>query len=83
MDVKGQVEGMLYLLKAEPTLLPPAPADATGTHIERRRHDEVHACLRCGQRARCAYIAEMETGNRWLDLCAACDHWLRSAERSD
>ncbi len=75
----NQADGMLHLLKAEPTLLPPAPADATGKHIEHRRHDEVHSCLRCGKRAGCAYIADMEIGKRWLDLCWDCDHWLRTS----
>lgn len=77
-----RVEGMLTLLAVEPTLLPPAPAHADGTHMEHRRRDEIHQCLRCGQRAACAYIAvskeQPEAGPRWLDLCPACDHWLRT-----
>jgi hypothetical protein len=77
--MSNHAEGMLYLLKAEPTLLPEAPDHATGTDIEHRRHDEVHSCLRCGQPARCAYIADTAIGNRWLDLCAACDNWLRGS----
>lgn len=72
-------EGFLLLLKAEPTLLPEAPADAAGEHIERRRLDEVHACLRCGGRADCAFIAATELGPRWLDLCNGCTRWLRNS----
>jgi hypothetical protein len=71
-------DGMLYLLRANPTLLPEAPTNATGEQMEHRRHDEVHACLRCGQRAQCAFVAHTDIGNRWLDLCAACSHWLQA-----
>jgi len=71
-------DGMLYLLKAEPTLLPEAPADTTVAQMEHRRVDEVHACLRCGERARNAYVADTKLGYRWLDLCHACAHWLRT-----
>jgi hypothetical protein len=75
-------EGMLTLLAVNPTLLPPAPEHADGEHIEHRRRDEIHTCLRCGQRAACAYIARSKSkihpdvGPRWLDLCAVCEHWL-------
>lgn len=75
-------ERMLLLLRANPTLLPLAPEDADGEHIEHRRNDEVHMCLRCGQRAQCAFIAHtqegMEERRRWLDLCYECAHWLRT-----
>lgn len=72
-------EGMLALLKAEPTLLPIAPVGAGSPEIEHRRLNEQHPCLRCGQAARVALIAAMQDGNRWLDLCPACGHWLRTA----
>lgn len=72
-------DGMLHLLAAEPTLLLAAPADATAQQIDHRRLNEVHSCLRCGEPARCAYVAATWIGPRWLDLCMACDHWLRSA----
>lgn len=75
--------GMLYLLAAEPTLLPEAPSGATGADIERRRQDEVHPCLRCGKRAQVAYIAQMHIGPRWLDLCPACNHAVRAAADAD
>jgi hypothetical protein len=70
---------MLHLLRAEPTLLPAAPAGPVGlgSAIEHRRKDEIHACLRCGKRAHCAFIAHTDLGNRWLDLCWACADWLR------
>ena len=73
------IEGFLHLLKAEPTLLPVAPADATAALIDRRRLDEVHSCLRCGKRAQMAFIAHTPIGPRWLDLCAACSRPLYSA----
>lgn len=69
---------MLYFLKANPTLLPPAPSGNLGPAIEYRRKDEIHSCLRCGDRAGVAYVAELEIGNRWLDLCPACEYWLRT-----
>lgn len=72
-------EGMLHLLKAEPTLLPEAPDEATAAHITHRTHDESHECLRCGSRADIAFIAATEIGPRWLDLCASCEHWLRTS----
>lgn len=71
-------DGMLYLFRAEPTLLPEAPPDFTAAQIEHRRLDEVHACLRCGGQAKNAYVAHTTMGNRWLDLCQSCAHWLRT-----
>lgn len=72
-------DGMLHLLAAEPTLLPEAPADTTPQQIDHRRLNEWNSCLRCGEPAQCAYVADTRIGPRWLDLCPACDHWLRSA----
>lgn len=69
-------DGMLHLLKAEPTLLDPAPAGFTGADIIRRTQDEVHTCLRCGGRAQAAYVAATTAGPRWLDLCADDAGWL-------
>lgn len=71
-------DGLLHLLKAEPSLLPPAPADRAvwAAAIEYRRADEIHTCLRCGNRANVAYIADTELGPRWLDLCPGCAHWV-------
>jgi hypothetical protein len=70
---------MLYLLKAEPTLLPEALPDASAAHIDHRRLDEAHTCLRCGDPAACAFIAATHIGPRWLDLCHECTHWLRTS----
>jgi hypothetical protein len=75
--------GMVRLIAAEPTLLPTAPADDWAAKIEQRRLGEVHSCLRCGQRARCAYIAHTNLGPRWLDLCPPCDLTLRRALDED
>lgn len=75
-------EGMLHLLQAEPTLLSEAPDDANAEHIDHRRLDSVHPCLRCGQRAQVAYIATTDIGNRWLDLCADCNAWMIRADRA-
>lgn len=76
------VLGMLHLLKVEPTLMPPAPEDATGEDIERRRNDEVHDCLVCGERATTALIVQDPNGTwqgkRWLDLCMA--HFIQVRE---
>lgn len=78
MTAATDAMGLLHLLGAEPTLMPPAPATATGSDIEHRRHDEVHACLRCGERAEAALIADTKLGKRWLDLCMGCLVWVRT-----
>jgi hypothetical protein len=74
---ESSVDGMLHLLKVNPSLMPEAPAQEPEKQIARRVNDEVHQCLRCGQRARFAFVAHTDWGNRWLDLCAECAHWLR------
>jgi hypothetical protein len=64
------VAGLLHLLRAEPTLMDPAPEGAGGDDVQRRTRGEVHDCLRCGQRATTALIALVPGhGRRWLDLC--------------
>lgn len=76
-------EGFLHHLKANPTLLDPVAdaiardKDMWGPAINRRGEDEVHACLRCGERAHMAIIAETPDKPRWLDLCFDCVRWLR------
>ena len=75
--------GLAYLIKAEPTLLPVAPDDDWAVQIRLRTSGEIHLCLRCGQRARCAYIAETTEGPRWLDLCPPCAIKLRDALDED
>lgn len=76
-------DGMLHLIKANPTLLPPAPSDWSAQAIEHRRNTEVHACLRCGNHAQCAYVADTDLGPRWLDLCWGCSHWVRTTATQD
>jgi hypothetical protein len=71
--------GLLYLLRDEPTLMDPAPADVDVPAMERRKLDEVHTCLGCGNRARCAVVADTELGPRWLDLCYGCVYEIRKA----
>lgn len=69
MDIMN-VDGMLHLLAAEPTLLPLAPSAASGDDIAARVAAGGRACLRCGQPAATALIADTpHHGRRWLDLC--------------
>lgn len=72
-------EGFLHHLRANPTLLDPAPAnrDEWARAMDRRVADEVHSCLRCGKRSEYAFIAEAPDRPRFLDLCFECQHWLR------
>jgi hypothetical protein len=71
------VDGMLRLFAAEPTLLPQAPDTASGDDIEQRRQAEVHACAYCGDLATTALIVQVPGEQpasgppikRWLDLC--------------
>jgi len=67
----------LMLLRDNPTLLPPAPDSSTAA-MEYRGRDEVHDCLRCGERAQCAIVAGTVLGDRWLDLCHGCTNWLHT-----
>lgn len=77
-------ESFLHHLKANPTLLDPVDEaiagdkDKWGPAINRRWQDEVHSCLRCGERATMAIIAETPDRPRWLDLCFECVSWLRT-----
>lgn len=72
-------ESFLHHLKANPTLLDPAPEDRAtwGAAMHRRVDDEVHPCLRCGKQADQAIIAETPDRPRFLDLCFDCVYWLR------
>ncbi len=48
--------------------------------IDRRRLDEVHDCVFCGERARVALAAgasDLFGPAQWLDLCPPCDRELR------
>ena len=76
-DETKLADGFLYLLKTEPSLLPPAPESEWGRHINNRCGDAVHSCLRCGKQAHMALIAHTDIGPRWLDLCYTCTSWLR------
>lgn len=69
----GALDGMLHLVKAEPTLLPRAPSVGQGPAIAQRRRCAGHVCLYCGGPATVAYIVATDAGPRWLDLCAADD----------
>ncbi|MFC8290058.1 hypothetical protein ACFUJ0_06150 [Streptomyces sp. NPDC057242] len=76
------VEGLLHLLAAEPTLLPVAPTNASGEEIEARRQSGKHACLWCGQTAVMALIVKTpDHGQRWLDLCMAHFVQVRQADQ--
>lgn len=70
--------GFLHHLKANPTLLDPAPVDHSewAAAMEHRVRDEVHSCLRCGERAKNALIADTPDRPRFLDLCPECRAWL-------
>jgi hypothetical protein len=74
----SDVRTFLHLIKAEPSLLPEAPASDAWRRIDHRTKDEIHPCFRCGQRACWAYIADTTLGPRWLDMCAPCGHWMVS-----
>lgn len=76
--MSNEAATFLHLLKAEPTLLDRAPEHWDGSHITHRTEDEIHPCLRCGNRAQQALVADTKTGPRWLDLCHECRHWLES-----
>jgi hypothetical protein len=77
METDVAEPSFMHLLAAEPTLLDPAPFGASAQVIDRRCFDEVHSCLRCGERAQQAFVAETRIGPRWLDLCMACRDWLQ------
>lgn len=72
-------EGFLHLLKSNPTLLDPAPEDRDTwvRAMDHRVQDEKHTCLRCGEPAQQAIIAEPPGGPRFLDLCFDCVYWLK------
>lgn len=75
----SEADGLLHLLKAEPTLLDPAPESDHAQAIDHRRHTVGRICLRCGKPAHPALIADTELGPRFLDLCWECLTWLRTA----
>jgi len=75
-----EARGLLLLLRAKPTLLPPAPLGLDPRAMDRRAYDEVHPCLGCGSLAHLAYVADCQLyGFRWLDLCYDCAASVREA----
>lgn len=73
--------GLVYLIKAEPTLLPEVKVPEALWALENRRRTTSggYRCLRCYEPARHAYVAETDQGPRWLDMCAPCGSALRKA----
>lgn len=73
----NQGEGFLHHLKANPTLLDPAPEDrgVWAAAMDHRAYGEKHPCLRCDRDANVALIAAADKP-RFLDLCFDCRHWL-------
>lgn len=63
------IVAMLGWLKIEGDVLQAVRPGWTGADLNRRTQDEVHDCLRCGERAQAAYVAHTDKGDRWLDLC--------------
>jgi hypothetical protein len=82
MNLSRAEVALLNLVGDEWTALDEAPAEGQAEAIEWRRRDELHRCLRCGQRAVAAFVIEFkpvpESPPRWLDLCAACEQWVRA-----
>jgi hypothetical protein len=75
-----EAAALLHLLKANPTLLNPVAGTAPiALQMRHRGQDEIHNCLRCGQRAAQALIADTKIGPRWVDLCMGCVSWLHTA----
>lgn len=79
MSHATDIAPLLAYLKVQGDLLEPVPPGWTGADITRRTHDEVHECIRCGERAQVAYVAETNAGDRWLDLCARDAYEARRA----
>jgi hypothetical protein len=83
-DQRKLVEGFLYLLRDEPTLMDPVrgvsedtrPADMVEP-LNSRLLNETHPCLRCGQLSEEVFVAETPIGFRWLDLCHDCSQWMK------
>lgn len=57
-------DGLLYLLRANPSLLPPAPADVDAWAMERRRHDTVQTvATTLAERATMEIAADLMRGH--------------------
>lgn len=76
-----EIDSLLYLIRAYPSLCPAVPITKDETAevllMQHRGHDEVHMCLACGGEAKAAVIAETTGGKRWLDVC--WDHYAALA----
>jgi hypothetical protein len=59
---RDAVEALQWLIRENPTLLPPAPDDFDGVATNRRARGGTHMCLLCGGRAWVAYIAGTTSG---------------------
>ena len=68
-------DGLMLLLRANPTLLDPAPPDYDTADMDRRLAER-RSCLRCGKSATTVIAASTDKGPRWLDLCNADLSWL-------
>ncbi|MER7280553.1 hypothetical protein ABT369_39550 [Dactylosporangium sp. NPDC000244] len=73
----SEVDRFLMLLRDNPTLLDPAPGEAAAAAMQHRAQDEIHTCLRCGERSKAAVIAATKIGPRWLDVCWGCYNWIQ------
>ena len=71
----------MTFVKANPTLLPRAPAGLIlGNQINHRLLDEVHVCALgvCGgDFARAVLVARINGQNYWVDLCQPCAALVR------
>lgn len=76
---------MLFLVRAEPELLPEAPPQSTVRDMAHRAYQGQHYCLGCGTPASLAAIAATAIGPRWLDLCPPCHRavWLANSGRDE
>lgn len=80
-----QLENLFPLFGSLPLLTERDLADP-GSAINRRRLDEVHSCVFCGDRALVAIVAgpsDMIGRPQWLDLCAEHGRELRLAVDAD
>jgi hypothetical protein len=77
MDDVEAIRGLLATIEAEPTLLPALPGvrpHNRGEMLYRRVADEVHPCLKCGERATAAFLVKQSLDGTWraLDVCSGC-----------
>lgn len=66
---------LIRLIEAEPSLLPPVEVydqELWAQAIIDRTRTGGHLCLKCGEKAKVAYIAQGQGSCGWLDLCPPC-----------